>query len=256
MFLIYSHYQKVADVALIADRLKEKIEFTDDTSNPDIRGIFVLGGDGTLLRVISEFHGKIPLIYSFNYGSYGFLTPFLAEQVDEVAQKIVDNFEFEVIERGRLEIMGLGHALNDILITKRNHGKLNTFRMLLNGHEMGEVRCDSVLVSTDSGSSAYNYSSGGPLLSSGCRAFVVNCLNPCQIFFRPIVLGASCELEVFALDSVHDTSESICVIDGYKEIIGVSHFRITISSDVIRFASFITQEKTFANDVGRLQHLT
>lgn len=255
MFLIYSHYKKRQDLEPLLKKIKDKLECTEDTEHPELHGIFVLGGDGTLLHMISQFNGKFPLIYAFNCGSYGFLTPFHADHVDDVVTKIKSNFQFEIIERTMLEVSGFGRSLNDVLITKCNYGKLNRFSIRINGYDIGEIRCDGILLSTVSGSSAYNYSCGGPVISNSCDAFVLNLINPCQLHFRPIVLGRSNDVEIVVLDNMHDDTKPICVIDGHRYIVDVCKLSIKMSGESARFASFEPQEKRFSQDVNRLYHL-
>lgn len=255
MFLVYTHYKKRRDLEPLLRQVREKLECTENAGHSELHGIFVLGGDGTLLHMISQLSGKLPIIYAFNCGSYGFLTPFQSDQVADVVAKVKSGFQFEVIKRAMLEVSGHGRSLNDVLITRCNHGKLNRFGIRINGHDIGNVRCDAVLLSTVSGSSAYNYSCGGPILSTSCDSFVLNLINPCQLYFRPIVLGRPDEVRIAILDNLHDDAKPLCVIDGHKYISDVCELSIRMSSDSAMFASFEPQEKRFSQDINRLFHL-
>eukprot|EP00866_Antonospora_locustae_P002188 jgi/Antlo1/2188/965 len=255
MFFVYSHYKKRRDLEPLLRHVKEELECTENAEHSGLHGIFVLGGDGTLLHMVSQLEGRLPIIYAFNCGSYGFLTPFQSDQVADVVSKIKGGFPFEVIERAMLEVAGHGRALNDILITRCNHGKLNRFGIHINGYLIGEVRCDGVLLSTVSGSSAYNYSCGGPILSNSCDSFVLNLINPCQLHCRPIVLGRQDDVRIVVLDNLHDDSKPLCVIDGHKYISNVCELSIRMSCDPAMFASFEPQERRFSQDINRLYRL-
>lgn len=256
MFLVYSHYKKRQDLEPLLKQVKEGLECTENIEHSELDGIFVLGGDGTLLSMVSQRSGRLPTIYAFNCGSYGFLTPFQSEQVAEVVAKIKNGFQFEIIKRAMLEVTGQGHALNEVFITRCNYGKLNRFGIRINGHDIGDVRCDAILLSTVSGSSAYNYSCGGPILSNSCDSFVLNIINPCLLNCKPIVLGRPDNVSIVVLDNLHDNAKPLCVIDGHKYISDMYELSIRMSCNPASFASFEPQEKRFSQDVNRLYNLT
>ncbi len=148
--------------------------------------IVSLGGDGAVLNAAKvAFDCGTPL-FGINAGRVGYLCGMRLDEIDSFDRK------FRHAERNictMLEVDYQGqtyYALNDIVISKTNFGKTADLSVFANDKELFEVRADAVIVSTPTGSSAYNRSAGGPLVSEKVRALVVtpvcsNTLTPTYI---------------------------------------------------------------------------
>jgi NAD+ kinase len=193
-----------------------------ETENVD-RAI-VLGGDGTMLaqgrRLVDT---DIPLV-GVNFGKLGFLAPFTLAQLKESWDGLFDG-TFPISHRVMIEATiddqtnGLGDfrslAINDCVITAGEPFRMIELELIVNPQKPGAVGTvfagDGVIVSTPTGSTAYNLSAGGPILAPDVDALVITPLCPQSLAFRPIVLSADDEILIKAHRTNAGTS---VVLDG------------------------------------------
>lgn len=148
--------------------------------------IVSVGGDGALLKAAKvSFDTGVPLI-GINAGRVGYLCAMRLDEVDSFDRKF-RNSERNICSVLEVDFKGERHyALNDIVISKTNFGKTADLSVFADKKELFEVRADAVIVSTPTGSSAYNRSAGGPLVSEKVHALIVtpvcsNTLTPAYI---------------------------------------------------------------------------
>jgi len=146
----------------------------------------VLGGDGTILRAarILAKH-KIPIL-GIHMGGLGFSSEIELHDLSEALDKIKAN-KFKLDERAMIEAHVGGKteiALNDIVIS--NSGIARVIRLEIKG--LGEYLSDGVIFSTATGSTAYNLSAGGPILTPDSKSMVITAICPHTISTRPIVV--------------------------------------------------------------------
>ncbi|RVD92393.1 NAD(+) kinase [Tubulinosema ratisbonensis] len=259
MFLLKIHEHKEKELKIHASLIKSKFKITENDSE-SIEGIFILGGDGTILRYLRNLALKekpyltTTLIIAVNFGSFGCLAPFDCKELGLVIDKLISK-DYKIIQRKRLKIKSknnfLGFALNDILITSKI-GVLNKFIIQINGNKLKEIRCDSVLISTQSGSSGYNYSGKGPFLT--CQdVFVVNCLNPCQVNFNPLVVSGNVKISL--VTEYLDLKDVQCVIDGYDDYKGINEFSFELESGSLKFMAMNDECNEYVKIANRLFYL-
>ncbi|KAK6090246.1 hypothetical protein P3W45_000794 [Vairimorpha bombi] len=197
--------------------------------------ILILGGDGTILRFL-QLYKNVPPIIAVNYGTLGFLTSF--SKSDDIKRNIKTTDDTGILNidkmftstRNRLLLNNSLYFLNEAVYTTRKR-RLNTFTINIKNKCRDLVlRGDSLLVSTMTGSTAYNHSAHGPTLLSD-DMFVINVITPNKNMFRPMVCNIDDELEV----KCDDEEDSICVVDG-KEY-SVSGFSIRYDGNQVRFLS-------------------
>ncbi len=128
---------------------------------------FVLGGDGTVLRAAGELVGKGVGIVGINFGHLGFLSPYDSSEIDLVIDRLFVKKEFTLVERHFLNVNGpFGErlAFNEFLIHRDVLSHMLTITVRADGSKIGEVLCDGIILSTPTGSTAYNLSAGGPVV--------------------------------------------------------------------------------------------
>lgn len=167
-----------------------------------------LGGDGTLLYAA---HLVAPLdipVLSVHLGSLGFHTQVepaaLGPALDAVSAGTygIENrmlLKLEVkrkIAKGTANRLGEALALNDIVVSKSAWGRMVHLRITVDGRPASDLYADGFLVSTPTGSSAYNYAARGPVLEPCMEAIVLNAICPHRLNFAPIVLSANHEVGV------------------------------------------------------------
>lgn len=156
--------------------------------------VVVLGGDGTYLRAASHINGrKIPVI-GFNMGSLGFLTNFSADQLLPILEKTLHG-EMELHPRILLEAHIYKNqkkiksflALNDIVIERGSFSHLINTAIYSEKFFVSQVKADGLIISTATGSTAYNLAAGGPLIYPESKAIALTPIAPHSLNSRPII---------------------------------------------------------------------
>lgn len=185
-----------------AARLGEEIansggEVTDDPGvAPDM--VLAVGGDGTMLGAVkSAVAWDVPVL-GFNLGTLGFLTEAEPDDLAEVVKRLVSN-DFEIEERltvaasiGGVEAVGV----NDVVVEKVDSTRLVSLSVVIDGTEFATYRADGLIIATPTGSTAYSFSAGGPVVDPHVEALVLTPVASHSLFDRPIVIPADSHVEV------------------------------------------------------------
>ncbi len=150
----------------------------------------VKGGDGTLLRAIKKITCTETIIMGINTGHVGFLSNDLKpEEVGGFLNLTKDQLSHYISKRDVLINNYIeDKALNEIVIQPVNRGKLFELNVEINGEHL-HYKGDGLIISTASGSTAYNLSAGGPIVFPNLRVISLTPLNPFTLASRPIVVG-------------------------------------------------------------------
>lgn len=162
-----------------------------------------LGGDGTLLFAAQLVASAGIRVLSVNLGSLGFHTQVspdnLVECLNQLAtgDVVVENRMMLQVERmGPEGTIGPVLALNDVVVSKNAWGHMVTLRVSIDGEIVTDVAADALIMSSPTGSSAYNYAAGGPVLYPAMDAIILNALCTHRMQVSPLVLPASVELKI------------------------------------------------------------
>jgi NAD+ kinase len=164
--------------------------------------LVVLGGDGTLLAASRLLERPIPVL-GVNFGSLGFLTEVTLPELYATLEGILEGeFEHEdrrllraVVERrGRADVSA--DVLNDVVITKAGPSRIIDLDVVVDGTFVSSFRADGIIVSSPTGSTAYNLAAGGPILRPTLPAMVVTPICPHMLSNRPLVVGDEARVEV------------------------------------------------------------
>ncbi|MBN1818233.1 MAG: NAD(+)/NADH kinase [Sedimentisphaerales bacterium] len=163
----------------------------------------VFGGDGTILsaaRDLSEI--GVPVI-GVNVGKLGFLAEFAPEELERQFEDILSGkcaIERRMILRCRVSNQGVeqfsGTVINDVVISAGIPFSLIELQLSVRGQSLAGCVGDGVIVSTPTGSTAYNLSAGGPILSGDLAAVVITPICPHSLSFRPIVISAESPIQI------------------------------------------------------------
>ncbi len=177
-----------------------------------------LGGDGTLLRSVeTALTGGIPVL-GVNIGHLGYLTPVEPPGLEDALAAFLAGAH-EVEERMTLSVTVTGpdgrtiaqrFALNEATVEKTVPGHTVRIAASINGRPFVTYAADGLLVSTPTGSTAYNLSARGPVLSPRLRAIIVTPVSPHMLFDRPLVLEPS---ERIGLE-IREPRSAVLVVDG------------------------------------------
>ena len=178
----------------------------DEFSNQDIEIGLVLGGDGSILRAAELLREQSAPILGINTGHVGFMSEAelndLAEVMDQIAAK-----DYEIGHRIALEVrvyqgsdlVFSSWAMNEVTLEKSARERMLELVLEVDGRPLSSFGCDGVLVSTPTGSTAYAFSAGGPVIWPNVEALLVVPLSAHALFSRPRVLGPKTQLALQVL---------------------------------------------------------
>ncbi len=179
--------------------------------------IITVGGDGTFLRAASctVEHG-IP-VFGFNLGTLGFLTEFEKDNIDETVERISKG-SYEIEERGVISVFVAengnktfcGYAVNDVVVTREADANVAYLNLKIRGVNVDTYPCDGIIVATQTGSTAYALSAGGPIVEPGNDVIVITPICSHRMGSRAIVASPNSEVLVTPVK----TGKLRLVIDG------------------------------------------
>jgi NAD+ kinase len=165
--------------------------------------LVVLGGDGTLLHVSHALARRSVPVLGVNFGSLGFLTEVALSELYPTLQGVLDNkYEYEerrmlhavVHRKGRPDESG--DVLNDVVVTKAVLSRIIELDVTIDGLFVSAFRADGLIVSSPTGSTAYNLAAGGPILHPALPAVVLTPICPHMLTNRPLVVTDDSAVEV------------------------------------------------------------
>lgn len=180
----------------------------------------VFGGDGTILGAARQLcETKVPVI-GVNVGKLGFLAEFSLEELETLFERIVIRGD-AIIEQRMVLRCGVvaeskmvidAKAVNDVVISAGSPFNMIELEIEVDGQFLAGCVGDGLIVSTPTGSTAYNLSAGGPILSADLSAIVLTPVCPHSLSFRPIVIDADSRVKIRALRVNVDTT---VLLDGH-----------------------------------------
>ncbi|WIB77047.1 NAD kinase [Curtobacterium sp. MCPF17_002] len=177
-----------------------------DTQADQLEIVIVLGGDGTILRAAELVRGTGAPIVGVNLGHVGFLAESERDGLTSTVERVLAG-EYHVEERVTLQVdVVVGHqvvysswALNEATIEKASRERMLEVVTEVDGRPLSSFGCDGVVVSTPTGSTAYSFSGGGPIVWPDVDALLMVPLSAHALFARPIVVGPDCTLAIEVL---------------------------------------------------------
>jgi len=206
--------------------------------------VVVIGGDGTLLRG-AEFARTwdVPLL-GVNLGHFGFLAEAEQADLDETVARIAAR-DYRVDERmtlavtvrdGSGAVVADGWALNEASIEKAAHNRMLEMVVTIDDQPLSRWSCDGVVAATPTGSTAYAFSAGGPIVWPGVEALLVVPLSAHALFARPLVVAPSTPVGFQMLNDSADAAVLWC--DGRRSVELPPRATVTVrrSDRAVRFA--------------------
>ncbi|MFC0675426.1 NAD kinase [Brachybacterium hainanense] len=182
----------------------------------------VLGGDGTILRALEAVRPDDVPVHGVNLGHVGFLAESEVEDLSTTIDRLLDR-EYEIEERSTLDVtvrdrddvvVAQHWALNEASLEKADRQKMIYVVVEIDGRPVSSFGCDGLLLSTSTGSTAYAFSAGGPIIWPEVDSFLLVPLAAHALFARPLVLGRSSEAAVeMAMDNPVD---AVLTLDGRR----------------------------------------
>ena len=176
------------------DGIEEIVPFKGSYATLDAAIAF--GGDGTILKAARLLLGSDAPILGVNMGTVGYLTD--VEPVDTLsAVKQLLSGDFKTEKRSALRITSCGKTfvgVNEAVIYRGSLSHILTLNVKINGQNVETLRADGIIISTPTGSTAYNLSAGGPIVEPLSKTFVVTPICAHSLTARPLVIGDESEI--------------------------------------------------------------
>ena len=199
---------------------------------PEVEIAVVLGGDGTILRGAELTRERnIPLL-GINIGHVGFMAEVIRPEISAVARSVIDKsygldsrmvLAYEVIRSGK--VVNSGWALNEVTV-ERQHTTMVELFVQIDGRPLSRWGCDGLIASTPTGSTAYAFSAGGPVLWPEVEALVLLPISAHALFARPMVISPKSEIVVEI-----QSDEALLSADALRKFPLVSGDQVRITRD-------------------------
>ncbi|MCI3924954.1 NAD(+)/NADH kinase [Paenibacillus sp. TRM 82003] len=192
-----------ADGARLGERGRDVVLVGEDEFTRTVDAVVSLGGDGTMLGALRLLVGRRIPVLGVNLGHLGFLVELEPRELPGALERITAG-DFTVEPHLCLRVQGPGHecvAFNDVALARTPGRGTVVAALSVAEQRIGYLRCDAVVLATPTGSTAYSYAAGGPVVSPGADALVVTPVAPMSGIGRPIVLGVDEPVRVELLES-------------------------------------------------------
>jgi NAD+ kinase len=178
----------------------------------------VLGGDGTILRAAELVREGTAAVLGINMGHVGFLAEIERDDMDDAVRRAIAH-DYAVEERLALqvrvkdacdEVIFDTWALNEATVEKASRERMLEVVIEIDGRPLSSFGCDGVVVSTPTGSTAYNFSAGGPVIWPTVEAIAVVPLSAHALFAKPLVVGPEHAVAIEVLERTNGTGVLWC----------------------------------------------
>lgn len=160
--------------------------------------VIVIGGDGSILKACNFCSNYSIPFFGFNVGRVGFLAQANAEEIENILEKIVKH-DYKIDKRMLLKSKNL-IALNEMVVKGSNIARTSDILLEIDGKKVCEYRADGLIISTPTGSTAYNLSAGGPIIYPNLDVITITPICPHTLNTRPLVIPASQKISISSLD--------------------------------------------------------
>lgn len=231
---IFNFYQN-KNVRLVMPAMEARHFRKDEFGLPCVERVHIdmalsIGGDGTLLGVCRRFREQGIPVCGINLGTLGFLADIEPKELELRLGKILIG---EYVVENRLLLSGyvrnelgerfLGNAINDVVISKGGSARMLTLSVSVNNTHLMNYKADGLIVSSPTGSTAYNLSAGGPILNPTIRALLLTPICAHTFQMRPLVVSEDDEIRI----NIIAARDLVITLDGQES------FQIQPSDEII-----------------------
>ena len=221
-------YIREFDVVLHADTVEEADFCTEEEKRygrqtrleqipPEVECVIVLGGDGTLLRAARNLVNLNVPFLGINLGTLGYLTEGDKNSIQDILERVIADeyiLEERMMIRGKIydacgKLVAEDVALNDMTINRSRSLRIFKFKLYVNGQFLYLYTADGIIVSTPTGSTAYNLSCGGPVVEPTAQLFLVTPIAPHSLNNRSLILSSTDKIELEVIGSEKDLGSEV-----------------------------------------------
>ena len=210
----------------------EKKNIIKEAIPEDIECAIVIGGDGSLIEVARILWERDVPILGINMGTLGYLTEVEVGNIEEAIGQIVSNdytFEDRMMLEGIFEDGSKDVSLNDIVISRKGELRVIHFRLYVNGELLNSYEADGIIISTPTGSTAYNLSAGGPIVEPTASLIVITPICSHALNTSSIVLSSDDEIVIEIGMGRHESKEEVfTTFDGADTVALTTGDKVTV----------------------------
>ena len=215
---IIEDYGKTCSVC----RKDEEKKIIEESIPEGIDCVIVIGGDGSFIEAARILHDRDVPMLGVNMGTLGYLTEVELADLDESIEKLLRG-EYTLESRMMLEaVYGASVkdvALNDIVVSRNGGIRIIHFRIWVNGELLNCYEADGIIISTPTGSTAYNLSAGGPIVEPTASLLVVTPICSHALNTSSVILSGEDEIEIEIGEGRNGTEEEVLVsFDGTQKL--------------------------------------
>jgi NAD+ kinase len=196
---------------------------TGEDAAAGVEVVLVLGGDGTILRAAELARGaQVPLL-GVNLGRVGFLAEVESSHLDATLNHVLardyvveNRLTVEVSASLDGQVIGTGWALNEVSVEKGARERMLDMVIEVDGRPLSRWGCDGVVAATPTGSTAYAFSAGGPIVWPGVEALLVVPISAHALFARPMVIAPS---STVAMEVLASGTDAVLACDGRRSFV-------------------------------------
>jgi NAD+ kinase len=217
--------------------------------------VLVLGGDGTILRAAElAREAAVPLL-GVNLGRVGFLAEAEQEDLDDTLERVLDR-AYTVESRSTLDVTVLvegepvdrGWALNECSVEKAARERMLELVVEVDGRPLSRWGCDGVVAATPTGSTAYAFSAGGPVVWPSVEALLLVPISAHALFARPLVAGPG---TVVGLEVLPGGASAVVACDGRRSRALPHGARVEVRTGAVPVLLARTRERPFTDTLVR-----
>lgn len=208
-----------AELSAVDGDFSQVDALVDDVAVDDLELGIVLGGDGTILRAAELVRGtnSAPVL-GINMGHVGFLAEIERDAMDDAVERVIAR-DYAVEERLALavrvkdaagDVVFETWALNEATVEKASRERMIEVVVEIDGRPLSSYGCDGMVISTPTGSTAYNFSAGGPVIWPTVEAIAVIPLSAHALFSRPLVVSPDASVAIEMLERTSGTGILWC----------------------------------------------
>ncbi len=207
-----------AELSAVDESFSEVGALGDIVTVDQLELAIVLGGDGTILRAAELVRGSVAPVLGINMGHVGFLAEIERDAMDDAVHRVIAR-DYGVEERLALSVRVKDSAgtvvfetwaLNEATVEKASRERMIEVVVEIDGRPLSSYGCDGMVISTPTGSTAYNFSAGGPVIWPTVEAISVIPLSAHALFARPLVVSPDAAVAIEMLERTAGTGILWC----------------------------------------------
>lgn len=241
--LCYMREHKVE--VMLSKEIRDEMNLRDcyplfsETTQEDIDFAISIGGDGTFLTTAAHIGAKNIPILGINLGHLGFLSDVQASDVDRILDQLINN-NYTIEQRSILKVtnsegapLSLPFALNEVAVMKQELSSMIAVDTYVNGEMLNTYNADGLIVSTPTGSTAYNLSVGGPIVAPQTKVIVLSPIASHSLNVRPLIIPDDCTIDLKISSRSHNylisiDGRSLSIKESVKLHIEKAHYTIKL----------------------------